>query len=150
MKKHFALIDKPTFFGALFLLLSVVIPLVLFPKQGADWISIGKTFMTDKLGVLYLSLGIAAILFMLYVIFSDMGQIKLGEADEEPEFNTSSWAAMLFCGGIGASILYWGGIEWATTISRLPSSWNLAVKKRFAGRQPMACSTGVLSLGLSI
>ncbi|GAM74684.1 choline-glycine betaine transporter [Vibrio ishigakensis] len=69
--------------------------------------------MTDKLGVLYLSLGIAAILFMLYVIFSDMGQIKLGEADEEPEFNTSSWAAMLFCGGIGASILYWGGIEWA-------------------------------------
>ncbi|GAM74685.1 hypothetical protein JCM19241_1028 [Vibrio ishigakensis] len=34
MKKHFALIDKPTFFGALFLLLSVVIPLVLFPQQG--------------------------------------------------------------------------------------------------------------------
>ncbi len=32
---------------------------------------------------------------------------------KSPSFATSSWAAMLFCGGIGASILYWGCIEWA-------------------------------------
>ncbi|BDU37988.1 transporter [Vibrio nigripulchritudo] len=69
--------------------------------------------MTDKLGFLYLTLGMTAFFFMIYVVFSDMGQIKLGDADEEPEFATASWAAMLFCGGIGASILYWGCIEWA-------------------------------------
>ncbi|GAB7219723.1 BCCT family transporter [Vibrio comitans] len=113
MQKSFSLIDKPTFFGALFLLLSVVIPLILFPVQGADWIALAKSFMTDKLGVLYLSLGIAAMCFMIYTIFSDLGQIKLGEVDEKPEFSNGSWAAMLFCGGIGASILYWGCIEWA-------------------------------------
>ncbi|RJX73859.1 BCCT family transporter [Vibrio sinensis] len=113
MKNSFSLIDKPTFFGAIALLLSIVIPLILFPEQGADWIAIAKTFMTDKLGFLYLALGISALFFMIYVIFSDMGQIKLGEADEKPEFTTASWAAMLFCGGIGASILYWGCIEWA-------------------------------------
>ena len=50
---------------------------------------------------------------MIYIIFSDIGQIKLGEPDEKPEFSTASWAAMLFCGGIGASIMYWGCIEWA-------------------------------------
>lgn len=50
---------------------------------------------------------------MIFIIFSDIGQIKLGDPDEAPEFKTSSWAAMLFCGGIGASILYWGCIEWA-------------------------------------
>ncbi|HAS63329.1 MAG TPA: choline transporter [Vibrio sp.] len=113
MKNSFALIDKPTFFGAIALLLSIVIPLILFPVEGAEWIAIAKTFMTDKLGFLYLALGISALFFMIYVIFSDMGQIKLGEADEKPEFSTMSWAAMLFCGGIGASILYWGCIEWA-------------------------------------
>ncbi|GEA59084.1 BCCT family transporter [Vibrio comitans] len=113
MQKSFSLIDKPTFLGALFLLLSVVIPLILFPVQGADWIALAKSFMTDKLGVLYLALGIAAMCFMIYTIFSDLGQIKLGEVDEKPEFGTGSWAAMLFCGGIGASILYWGCIEWA-------------------------------------
>ncbi|MDD1779940.1 BCCT family transporter [Enterovibrio sp. ZSDZ35] len=113
MKKHFELIDKPTFFGALGLLFSVIIPLLIWPTEGAEWIAIAKTFMTDKLGFLYLALGIAAFFFMVYIIFSDIGQIKLGDADEKPEFATGSWAAMLFCGGIGASILYWGTIEWA-------------------------------------
>ncbi|MFA0252550.1 choline transporter, partial [Vibrio sp. 10N.261.45.A4] len=51
MQKSFSLIDKPTFFGALFLLLSVVFPLILFPVQGANWIAVAKSFMTDKLGV---------------------------------------------------------------------------------------------------
>ncbi|GAB2664921.1 BCCT family transporter [Vibrio panuliri] len=113
MKDSFSLIDKPTFFGAIAMLLSIVLPLMLFPEQGAEWIAVAKTFMTDKLGFLYLALGLGAFFFMIYVVFSDMGQIKLGEADEKPEFSTVSWAAMLFCGGIGASILYWGCIEWA-------------------------------------
>ncbi|MFK0570822.1 BCCT family transporter [Endozoicomonas sp.] len=113
MDEYFKLIDKPTFFGALVLLLSVVIPLALFPVEGAQWIAMAKAFMTDTLGSLYLALGVAAVLFMTYVIFSDVGQIKLGDVDEKPEYSTASWSAMLFCGGIGASILYWGTIEWA-------------------------------------
>ncbi|WP_434361264.1 BCCT family transporter [Parasalinivibrio latis] len=113
MERHFRLIDKPTFFGALALLFSVVIPLAIWPTEGAEWIAVAKTFMTDKLGFLYLALGLAAFFFMIYIVFSDIGQIKLGDADEAPEFKTASWAAMLFCGGIGASILYWGTIEWA-------------------------------------
>lgn len=113
MNNSFSLIDKPTFFGAIALLITITIPLILFPLQGAEWISTAKVFMTDQLGFLYLALGLAAFAFMIYVIFSDMGQIKLGDADEKPEFKTASWAAMLFCGGIGASILYWGCIEWA-------------------------------------
>ncbi len=113
MRNAFQLIDKVTFFGAITLLLIITFPLVLFPQEGAHWINLAKSFMTDKLGFLYLALGISALFFMVYVVFSDMGQIKLGEADEAPEFTTASWAAMLFCGGIGASILYWGCIEWA-------------------------------------
>ncbi len=109
----FKLIDKTTFFGALGMLLSVVIPLALWPEQGAQWIAGAKTIMTDQFGFLYLALGIAAVFFMVYIVFSDIGQIKLGDPDEKPEFSTASWAAMLFCGGIGASILYWATIEWA-------------------------------------
>lgn len=112
-KLNFQLIDRPTFFGALGLLISTVVPLLLFPKEGTEWIAIAKSFMTDKLGFLYLGLGVAAFFFMIYIVFSDIGQIKLGDPDEAPEFKTASWAAMLFCGGIGASILYWGAIEWA-------------------------------------
>ncbi|WP_205690460.1 hypothetical protein, partial [Poseidonibacter lekithochrous] len=64
-KLNFQLIDRPTFFGALGLLISTVVPLLLFPKEGAEWIAIAKSFMTDKLGFLYLGLGVAAFFFMI-------------------------------------------------------------------------------------
>ncbi|WP_346836675.1 BCCT family transporter [Microbulbifer sp. SAOS-129_SWC] len=107
------IIDKPTFLGSLFLLLAVTLPLVIFPEAGAAWVMSAKAFVTDKLGVFYLALGLGAILFMVYIVFSDIGQIKLGTPEEDPEFSTWSWASMLFCSGIGASILYWSMIEWA-------------------------------------
>ncbi|MEC8377678.1 MAG: BCCT family transporter, partial [Pseudomonadota bacterium] len=108
----FSVIDKPTFFGSLILLLSVTIPLIIWPDQGAQWVAAAKDFVTSKLGVLYLLLGVGAGGFMVYIMFSDIGQIKLGDPEEKPEFSPASWAAMLFCAGIGASILYWSMIEW--------------------------------------
>ncbi|GAL34775.1 choline-glycine betaine transporter [Vibrio maritimus] len=41
-------------------LLAVIIPLILFPEQGADIIAQAKLIMTDKFGFLYLALGLAA------------------------------------------------------------------------------------------
>lgn len=111
--KSMDLIDKPTFYGALGLLLAVTVPLILFPEQGAAWVSMARTFLTDSFGVFYLALGLGALGFMVYLCMSDIGRISLGDPGEAPEFNTLSWAAMLFCAGIGASILYWSMIEWA-------------------------------------
>ncbi|MDN3653839.1 BCCT family transporter [Thalassotalea ponticola] len=109
---HLERIDRFTFLSAIGLLLIVTIPLIIWPTQGALWVAHARSFMTDQLGGLYLLLGLASVLFMLYVIFSDIGNIHLGEVGERPEFATGSWAAMLFCGGIGASILYWAPLEW--------------------------------------
>jgi BCCT family betaine/carnitine transporter len=112
-RDSFRLIDKPTFFGALALLLAATLPLAFWPTEGERWVSVARVFMVDEVGVAYLVLGLGAFIFMIFIIFSQIGYIKLGEPDEAPEFSTASWAAMLFCGGIGASILYWGAIEWA-------------------------------------
>lgn len=107
------LIDWPTFIGALILILGVSIPLILFPETGAAVVDMANTFMTDKFGVLYLLVGLAAFAFLMFVAFSKNGHVKLGSEHEEKEFGTVSWAAMLFAAGIGSSILYWGMIEWA-------------------------------------
>lgn len=106
-------LDKTTFIGALILLVAVTVPLLLFPTAGAAFVAEAKIWMTDTLGGVYLTIGLTSFFFMIYLIFSDVGSIKLGEPEEAPEFSTASWAAMLFCGGIGASILYWAPIEWA-------------------------------------
>lgn len=106
-------IDKFTFFSVLALLFAVLLPLLLFPEQGASWVEQAKVFVTDTFGVFYLLIGVLAVMFVTYIALSDIGNIKLGRPEEEVEFKTGSWAAMMFCGGIGASILYWGIIEWA-------------------------------------
>lgn len=107
------LIDWPTFIGALILILGVSIPLILFPETGSTVVNLANDFMTHNFGALYLLVGIAAFAFLLFVAFSKNGHVKLGNKNDEKEFGTISWAAMLFAAGIGSSILYWAMIEWA-------------------------------------
>ncbi|ASF38399.1 choline transporter [Halobacillus halophilus] len=107
------LIDWPTFIGALILLVAVTLPLILFPEAGKTFVADANSFMTGNFGVLYMIMGFVVFAFLLFVAFSKNGSIKLGDEGEKPEFNTFSWAAMLFAAGIGSSILYWAVIEWA-------------------------------------
>lgn len=106
------IIDWPTFIGAFLLLMAVTLPLVFFPESGRVMVGLANDYMTTNFGILYLAMGLGAFFFLIFVAFSKNGHIKLGEEGEEPEFNTFSWAAMLFAAGIGSSILYWSVIEW--------------------------------------
>ncbi|WP_017549388.1 BCCT family transporter [Salinicoccus carnicancri] len=110
--KKYRLMDWPTFVVSLLILLSVVIPLMVFPEASNMIILALNNIVTTGLGAVYLALGGAVLAFVLYIAFGKYGQVTLGEANDEPEFKTLSWAAMLFCAGIGSSILYWGVIEW--------------------------------------
>ena len=47
----------------------------------------------------------------IYLAFGPYGSIRLGADDEEPEFSTPSWIAMLFAGGMGSGLLLWGPAE---------------------------------------
>ncbi len=51
------------------------------------------------------------VVFMVAIGFSRYGKIKLGGDDEEPEFSTGSWIAMLFAAGMGSGLLFWGVAE---------------------------------------
>lgn len=59
----------------------------------------------------FLSLGTAFLVIMFVMAFTKYGDIKLGKDDEEPEFSTASWIAMLFAAGMGSGLLFWGVAE---------------------------------------
>jgi choline-glycine betaine transporter len=50
-------------------------------------------------------------LFLFYVAFSKYGAIKLGRANEKPEFNNISWFSMLFSCGIAVGVYTLGVSE---------------------------------------
>ena len=97
-------------FGA-FLLLLVVATIVIFPDWSA--ITIDKLYqnITSRLGVLYVLIAITLLIFLLSVAVSKHGNVVLGNTNKLA-YSHFSWAAMLFCAVIGASLIYWWAPEW--------------------------------------
>jgi len=107
------IMDWPTFIGTVIVLLAAVIPMMVFPSASEKVITDINSAISNSIGSVYLFIGLAVLSFVLYIAFGRYGNVTLGKASDKPEFNNFSWAAMLFCAGIGSDILYWGVIEWA-------------------------------------
>ena len=106
-------VDKTNFAATIIIILLVSVPLALNPVAGADIIQRSYKFIATNFGWLYLLGGVAALILLLWLAFGRYGTVKLGTAEDKPEFSTYSWVAMLFCAGIGAGLMYWSAIEWA-------------------------------------
>lgn len=118
-------VDKKVFIPAYLVLLLISLPIIINPEGSQVFIGNLQNFIITKLGFLYSWYGIFAFAFVIWIAFSKYGKIKLGEIDEKPEFKTFSWAAMLFCAGIGAGIIYWGAIEWVYYYQAPPLGFEL-------------------------
>ena len=104
-------IDWLIFFGSVATIILLCIPLALNPDSGKQFLENAFDYLTENFGFLYVLAAIGVFGFLLYLAFGRYGNISFGDA--EPEFSSFSWCAMLFCGGIGTSVLYWGTVEWA-------------------------------------
>lgn len=65
----------------------------------------------NNFGWLYLMATSGFVLFALGLAFSRFGSIRLGPYDEPPEFSFKSWLAMIFSGGMGVGLVFWGVAE---------------------------------------
>ncbi len=90
----------------------VCLPLILFPAAGREALAAAFAVVTQNLGPVYLLGGLSVLLFLLYLAFGRFGKVVLGR-NANPDYPNFSWASMLFCGGIGTSVLFWGTVEWA-------------------------------------
>ena len=71
----------------------------------------GKGFIIGSMNWFYVLVVNAALFFSLWLLFSRFGDVKLGKDDDEPDFSTFSWIAMLFSAGLGSGLIYWGVAE---------------------------------------
>lgn len=68
-------------------------------------------FVLDSVGWLYLTLCTGFVVLAAALALGPYGRIRLGPDDSRPEFSTTSWLAMLFAGGMGAGLVFWGVAE---------------------------------------
>jgi choline/carnitine/betaine transport len=94
-----------------------------------DWVM-------HNLGWLFVLLASGFVLFVLWLAASRYGRIPLGRDDEEPEFRTVSWIAMMFSAGMGIGLMFFGVSE--------PLSHYVAPPPRsVAAETPEAASTAM-------
>ena len=104
-------VDWMLFGIGLAMLLSVVLTIVVFPDRSTAGIDSLYQYLTSKFGALYICAAVLTLSLLLFVAISQYGNIILGDI-KTPQYSEYSWAAMLFCAGLGASLIYWGATEW--------------------------------------
>ncbi|UUZ45430.1 BCCT family transporter [Janibacter limosus] len=99
-----------------------LITLVLFPEQLNSSFGAGREWIVTNLGW-YFIFGVTAWLIMLLVLaFGPYGRVTLGRRDEPPQYSFFSWFAMLFAGGIGTILMFWGVAEPISHVTTPPQA----------------------------
>lgn len=93
----------------------VVIGFVMFcavlPEQAGNIFQNISTAVLNNAKWFYLGIVTTVLGFLLYLMVSRFGHIRLGNDDERPEFSFLSWVSMLFSGGMGIGLIFWSVAE---------------------------------------
>ncbi|HEX2212119.1 MAG TPA: BCCT family transporter, partial [Mycobacterium sp.] len=69
------------------------------------------SWVMNTTGWLFVVAASGFVVFILWLALSRYGAIPLGRDDEEPEFNSVSWVAMMFSAGMGIGLMFFGVAE---------------------------------------
>lgn len=68
-------------------------------------------FIADWFGWVFVLATAGFVFFILYLGLGRFGKIKLGKADDKPEYSTFSWISMMFALGVGIGLIFYGAYE---------------------------------------
>src|ERR687898_440851 len=78
------------------------------------------SFLVPNFGWVFILSSFGFLAFSLYLAFSRYGKVRLGGQDEQPEFSTVSWVAMMFSAGMGIGLMFFGVAEPLSHMSSPP------------------------------
>lgn len=141
----------PTVAGIGFAAVLAVVLWGVFAKGSLDTAaSTGLDWTIRNFGWLFV---IAADIFLVLAVFiavSKYGRIRLGEDDDEPEFGTVAWVAMMFSAGMGIGLMFYAVAEPIQHYAEPPPTSGVAARPRRPARRSNArCSTGRCTRGRS-
>lgn len=138
--------DPIIFFVSAGLMVVFLLLLLVLPSQIAAGFTDGREWIVTNLGWFFV-LGVTTWLaFLIYVALSKYGRIRLGGDDAKPAYGNVSWFTMLFAGGIGTVLMFWGVAEPISHFSNPPRMSTDAAYSAAAAEDAMSIS--IYHLGL--
>ena len=105
-------IDPATTIIPFAIILALCALFILYPEGSTNALSAIRFFLGDTLGSYYLIVGLGILIVSLYLAYSPIGSITLGEPGEKPRYSFWTWGAMVFTCGLAADILFYSLCEW--------------------------------------
>ncbi|AWB82639.1 multidrug DMT transporter permease [Corynebacterium yudongzhengii] len=103
--------DPFIFCGALGFIVVFVVVTLAFGTRSQQFFASVADGLVNNLNWFYIGGVSTAFLFLIGLFVSRFGNVRLGDDDEEPRYRLSTWFAMLFAGGMGATLMFWGVAE---------------------------------------
>jgi choline/carnitine/betaine transport len=112
MARRLGLRTNPAiFFSAAIAMIAILLVLLIAPEWTQELFADWRAWIVDRLGWFFI-LGVTTwLVFLLWVAFSRYGNIRLGKDADRPQYSNVSWFTMLFAGGIGTVLMFWGVAE---------------------------------------
>ena len=103
---------NPLVIGAtLFFVVLLVAMILIAPEQTQTLLNVAKSGIFSNFSWFYVLAFSVFLGFLVILSVSSLGNIKLGNDEEEPEFGFLSWLAMLFAAGMGVGLMFFGVAE---------------------------------------
>ena len=103
---------NPLVIGAtLFFVVLLVAMILIAPEQTQTLLNSAKSGIFANFSWFYVLAFSVFLGFLVILSVSSLGNIKLGNDEEEPEFGFLSWLAMLFAAGMGVGLMFFGVAE---------------------------------------
>ncbi|AEV39694.1 BCCT transporter (plasmid) [Pseudovibrio sp. FO-BEG1] len=114
-------LDKSIFLPSLLFSLAIIIPMILMGEALNPYITAINNFVSHSFGWAYMAYGTIGLFFLAWVAFGPLANVKLGNADDKPAFNDSSWAFMILAAGFGIGVVNWSMVEPMITMASAPA-----------------------------
>ena len=103
---------NPLVIGAtLFFVVLLVAMILIAPEQTQTLLNAAKSGIFANFSWFYVLAFSVFLGFLVILSVSSLGNIKLGNDEEDPEFGFLSWLAMLFAAGMGVGLMFFGVAE---------------------------------------
>ncbi len=133
------------FFISAGLTVGFLVLLLLFEGPIGSAFTAGREWITSNLGWFFI-LGVTTwLVFLAWIALSRYGNLRLGDDGDRPAYSNISWFTMLFAGGIGTILMFWGVAEPISHFSTPPFD-GVAPYSVEAAEDAMAFSLYHLSL----
>ena len=114
--------DPIIFFTSAGIMILFLIVLLIAPEAIGNAFGAGREWIVTNLGWFFIMGVTSWVAFLLWVALSRFGAIRLGGNDAKPAYTNISWFTMLFAGGIGTVLMFWGVAEPVSHFATPPRS----------------------------